>query len=71
LRGNLFSIVLRNIQGDQSAIDQSLSSLRDNGFINYFGMQRFGTGDIPTHEVGRAILGKNYEKAAKMILPGM
>ena len=25
--------------------------LQEHGFINYFGMQRFGTSEIPTHKV--------------------
>ena len=32
-----------------------MTSLKNNGFINYFGMQRFGTTSIPTHHVGRYI----------------
>ena len=45
-----------------------MESLRERGFINYFGMQRFGTGTIMTHEVGRAILKLDFEEACDLIL---
>jgi tRNA pseudouridine13 synthase len=42
--------------------------LRESGFINYFGLQRFGTGATPTHVVGRALLKKEFDKAVELIL---
>jgi tRNA pseudouridine13 synthase len=30
----------------------AVAALRDSGFINFFGLQRFGTGSVPTHEIG-------------------
>lgn len=57
LRGNRFTIVLRNVVDSAEKIEKAMIPLRDNGFINYFGLQRFGTiADIPTHEIGRALL---------------
>ena len=57
LRGNRFTIVLRNVVDNNEKIEKAMISLRDNGFINYFGLQRFGSiADIPTHEIGRALL---------------
>jgi tRNA pseudouridine13 synthase len=43
----------RNVVGDFDCIERSLLSVRDMGFINYFGMQRFGTYSVPTYEVGK------------------
>ncbi|KAL1935333.1 hypothetical protein VTP01DRAFT_4473 [Rhizomucor pusillus] len=69
LGGNRFSIVLRDVQGtSEEEISKSVQSLKDNGFINYFGMQRFGTGTIMSHEVGRAILKRDYQEAVNLIL---
>ena len=46
--------VCRKVQcGDDDVINTAMASLRDLGFINYYGMQRFGTSTIPTHHVGR------------------
>lgn len=54
LGGNHFSIVIRNVSPDASeaSVSTLIHSLNKNGFINYFGMQRFGTGGVPTFEIG-------------------
>ena len=57
LSGNCFRIALRNVSGTDEQIEKSMISLRDNGFINYYGLQRFGTvASIPTYEIGKALL---------------
>ena len=53
LTGNLFTVVLRSVSCDDHVIHEKMMSLRDKGFINYFGMQRFGTSTVPTFHVGR------------------
>ncbi|KAG1447865.1 hypothetical protein G6F56_009121 [Rhizopus delemar] len=69
LGGNHFAIVLRDVKNiDEAGLQKSLESLRDNGFLNYFGMQRFGTSSIMTHTIGREIMKKNFEEASNMIL---
>ena len=52
LSGNHFVITLRNVTGDHGKIEESLESLKAKGFINYFGLQRFGTTSVPTHKIG-------------------
>jgi len=42
--------------------------LSKNGFINYFGLQRFGTRKTNTHQVGRHILKNEFEEAYKLLL---
>lgn len=44
LNGNRFALKLRDLQGDQSDLQQRLETVRDNGVPNYFGSQRFGHG---------------------------
>eukprot|EP00058_Branchiostoma_floridae_P014536 XP_002600024.1 hypothetical protein BRAFLDRAFT_79734 [Branchiostoma floridae] len=68
LSGNHFTIVLRNCTGSPEQIEAGMTSLRDNGFINYFGMQRFGTTSVPSHHVGRALLHSKWEEAIELIL---
>ena len=46
---------LRNVSCDDHVINDKIRSLRDNGFINYFGMQRFGTSSVPTYHIGRYV----------------
>lgn len=43
----------RNISGTNEQVNQALTSLKQTGFINYYGMQRFGTTAVPTQQVGR------------------
>ena len=43
----------RSVSCDDHVIQEKMTSLRDNGFINYFGMQRFGTSTVPTYHIGR------------------
>jgi tRNA pseudouridine13 synthase len=45
-----------------------MTSLRDKGFINYFGMQRFGTSTVPTFLMGRYILHSDWRGAIDAIL---
>lgn len=42
LLGNTFNIVLRNVQGNQNAIETNLAQIQTHGVPNYFGAQRFG-----------------------------
>ena len=50
LSGNLFDIVLRNVRGKPSDIAAAADALKASGFINYFGLQRFGNEGAPTHK---------------------
>ncbi|KAG0210613.1 multisubstrate pseudouridine synthase 7 [Mortierella sp. GBA30] len=69
LNGNRFMITLRNVLVESEEIlNRSMVSLRDKGFINYFGMQRFGTGSVGTHEVGGAILRGEWSAAVDLIM---
>ncbi|XP_018421944.1 PREDICTED: pseudouridylate synthase 7 homolog isoform X1 [Nanorana parkeri] len=68
LQGNHFTVILRNIAGTNEQVEQAMTSLREIGFINYYGMQRFGTTAVPTYQVGRAILQNNWEEMVDLIL---
>uniref|UniRef100_A0AAX7SEA1 Pseudouridylate synthase 7 homolog n=1 Tax=Astatotilapia calliptera TaxID=8154 RepID=A0AAX7SEA1_ASTCA len=68
LQGNHFTVVIRNITGTDEQVDQAMKSLKQTGFINYYGMQRFGTTAVPTHHVGRAILKNDWNEVMDLIL---
>uniref|UniRef100_A0A4W3INT6 Pseudouridylate synthase 7 homolog n=1 Tax=Callorhinchus milii TaxID=7868 RepID=A0A4W3INT6_CALMI len=68
LQGNHFTIVLRNITGSHEQVEQAMTSLREIGFINYYGMQRFGTTAVPTYQVGKAILQNDWSEVMDLIL---
>jgi len=81
LSGNRFDIVLRNVDVGQNTtsslhdrkqlVQQKLEAagraFQSNGFINYFGMQRFGKFH-DTHEVGIAVLKGDFEGAVDIIM---
>ncbi|QDZ20354.1 tRNA pseudouridine synthase D [Chloropicon primus] len=71
LKGNHFVVILRGVEEKAKAIaEASVESLREKGFINYYGLQRFGTGGAPTHAVGIELMKGNWKQACKLILLG-
>ncbi|XP_067051199.1 pseudouridylate synthase 7 homolog [Acropora muricata] len=69
LSGNHFVITLRSIVGGHSKIEESLKSLKVNGFINYFGLQRFGTTSVSTHAIGLALLQSKWSETIDPLNP--
>ncbi|RYP49691.1 hypothetical protein DL768_004627 [Monosporascus sp. mg162] len=81
-QGNEFVIVLKNcwfsgtehLPFDQkldvarSTVEPALTQITQQGFINYFGTQRFGTFEIGTQEIGMKILKGDFEGAVKDLL---
>lgn len=41
-QSNHFQIILRELQGDTAELEQRLQTIKQQGFANYFGEQRFG-----------------------------
>ncbi|KAH8021449.1 hypothetical protein HPB51_015845 [Rhipicephalus microplus] len=68
LQGNRFTIVLRDIDGTKADHEEAMKSLSKNGFLNYYGTQRFGTTSVATHQIGRALLKGCYEEAVDLVL---
>ena len=82
LAGNQFIITLRDCRFDSDSdhdatcppspastiINTAVSSLQNNGFINYYGLQRFGSFGIRTDAVGLLMLQGNFKAAVDAIL---
>ncbi|XP_039833701.1 multisubstrate pseudouridine synthase 7-like isoform X3 [Panicum virgatum] len=69
LKGNRFAITLRNVVAESDdVIKAAVDGLSKNGFINYYGLQRFGSGSVPTHIVGAALLRGEWRHAVSLIL---
>ncbi|KAL1828255.1 hypothetical protein DCAR_0207453 [Daucus carota subsp. sativus] len=69
LYGNKFTITLRGVTADSDdTIKASADALGRRGFINYFGLQRFGSGSVPTHIIGAALFRGEWKAAVQMIL---
>lgn len=68
LKGNRFRIALRHLIGERAMIENALKNIKDKGFINYFGLQRFGNcASVPTFEVGVALLKSDYKLVMNLI----
>ena len=82
LNGNEFLLTLRDcqFQGEEGlereqrlllaneVVAKTTESLRENGFLNYYGLQRFGTFSTGTHMVGQKMLKGDLEGAIDSIL---
>jgi tRNA pseudouridine13 synthase len=66
--GNHFTLIFREFEGEDESVKRNVDSLASRGFLNYFGLQRFGTTAVPTHIVGRSLLLSEYEQAVDLIL---
>ncbi|VVC34511.1 Hypothetical protein CINCED_3A011732 [Cinara cedri] len=69
LKGNRFRIVLRNIKGSDEEVSSAIEMLKLHGFINYYGLQRFGNSIVsPTYSIGKSLASGNYSEAIDNIL---
>ncbi|WOK99434.1 multisubstrate pseudouridine synthase 7 [Canna indica] len=69
LSGNRFTITLRDVVADcEDTIKAAAYGLQRNGFVNYYGLQRFGSSSVPTHLVGAALLRGEWKLATNLIL---
>lgn len=72
--GNEFVIIMKNVEHIrgtncsvatrvkmvEEAVETGLRYFYENGFLNYFGLQRFGTHEVGTHELGMKIMLEDY-----------
>lgn len=69
LFGNQFGLILRLINPtDESVLEKRVESLREYGFVNYFGLQRFGQFSIKTYELGAMVIKKEWKQLIESIL---
>lgn len=78
LSGNQFEILLRDVRFTEPGeftpeelkanVEDAIGTIKDTGFINYFGMQRFGSHRIDSHKLGILILKKNFKQLVNEIL---
>ncbi|KAM6438037.1 pseudouridylate synthase PUS7L isoform 1-T3 [Liasis olivaceus] len=75
LQGNQFDIIVRDLKlhNNESTsnlkeqICEAIENVKKNGFINYYGSQRFGQGqNIQTDQIGLALLKEQMVKAVKL-----
>lgn len=66
LLGNRFKITLYPF--DSHTFKCNIQTI-DNVFVNYFGLQRFGTHSTSTDQIGEALLKQDYALACSLIIP--
>ncbi|KAK8808564.1 hypothetical protein WA158_008465 [Blastocystis sp. Blastoise] len=71
-KGNRFTITLRQITppADDKALPAIIHSLSTEGYLNYYGLQRFGNGgkNINTFQIGAEVLNSNWKTVVEGIL---
>lgn len=67
LRGNRFEIILRNISVSDEEVHEACRQIKEFGFINYYGLQRFGKGGSRSHDIGRELYKANWKNAVNML----
>ncbi|KAL2054063.1 hypothetical protein ABVK25_005602 [Lepraria finkii] len=82
LKGNQFVMTLRDcdfhypvpidsksmVEGASSIVDKAIKNLSEKGFLNYYGLQRFGTFSTSTDKVGTSMLQGDFKAAVDAIL---
>lgn len=75
LMGNEFLITIRDVKPAsndtetlEALVESGFNSLKTNGFINYYGMQRFGTFSVPTFAYGIKLLKDDWKGAVELLL---
>ncbi|KAL3280844.1 hypothetical protein HHI36_004073 [Cryptolaemus montrouzieri] len=69
LSGNRFKIAIKNIVCENSVIEKAVNLVKEHGFINYYGLQRFGNDkEVPTYSIGLQLLQGNWKEACDLIL---
>lgn len=74
LKGNHFDIVIRNLKNQindsanlRERILEAIENVKNKGFVNYYGPQRFGMGrKVHTDQIGLALLKSETVKAVKL-----
>ena len=67
--GNMFKLLLRNIDATKIPVLRNrLHNVEEKGFINYFGLQRFGSMNCSNPQIGLSILKNEWRNVARLIL---
>ena len=69
LWGNRFTLLVRTQEKvEQTWINSQLKNLSQNGFLNFYQSQRFGTPRLQNHDFGLLVLQRKYEEAIRQFL---
>ena len=63
LSGNNFGIIMRDIAASSDDIKSACQMIAESGFVNFFGLQRFGSGGTKSHISGIALFKQDWKLA--------
>lgn len=59
--------MLRHVEGlPLPAVAARCELWRARGFLNYFGLQRFGATSVSSHHLGRLLIARKWEQASRL-----
>ena len=67
LAGNNFGIIMRDIDASSEDIKGACKAIEKSGFINFYGLQRFGSGGTKSHHCGLALFRRDYKLFIEML----
>lgn len=67
LSGNQFKIRIRDWQGDKTQLQQQLQLIKESGFPNYFGVQRFGNQGQNVNKALGLFLGEKVKREQRSL----
>jgi tRNA pseudouridine13 synthase len=67
LSGNNFGIIMRDLDSSPDIVKRACEAIGQSGFINYFGLQRFGSGGTKSHISGLALLKQDWKLAVEYL----
>ena len=56
------------MKASNEELEKVMNDLFSFGFVNYFGLQRFGTTSVSTYSIGVLLLQSNWKEAVQLIL---
>ncbi|CAH8511504.1 multisubstrate pseudouridine synthase 7, variant 2 [Schistosoma haematobium] len=69
LDGNQFVVVLRSVCAPRSVVETSVGTWKNTGFVNYYGLQRFGhSSKSKSFEIGKYLIRSKWADAIDLIL---
>lgn len=70
LIGNRFTILVRTNSVDHQQIQTRLQEIGEQGFLNFFSLQRFGS-RLLGHKIGKQVMLGRYEDAIRLFIAGV
>ena len=67
LSGNNFGLIMRDIDSSPEDIKAACRKIGESGFINYYGLQRFGSGGTKSHISGIALFKQDWKLAVQLL----